>query len=99
MSRRQELVEIFAALEHTQWTFWSKALAAREHLSPERVERWKSLWIPYDELSEENKEFDRIWARRIVDALDENLLDIEAAHARLVLDIVEEDERCKNSKR
>lgn len=31
-----------------------------------RLERWKKLWIPYEKLSEEIKEFDRDWAHRVL---------------------------------
>ena len=32
----------------------------------ERLERWESLWIPYEELSEEMKESDRVYAERVL---------------------------------
>ena len=54
--------EALAALEHDQWMAWSKTLTEKENLSDDRVERWKKLWIPYSELSETDKDFDRTWA-------------------------------------
>lgn len=60
------LVDELAELEHKQWMEWSQNLAASEKLSKERIERWKKLWIPYQELSEQSKEQDRVWARRAI---------------------------------
>lgn len=65
------LIELLAELEHEQWVSWSKSLAQSESLSPERVERWSKLWIPYSKLSEEDKEADRVWARRVIETLGE----------------------------
>ncbi len=67
MSRLRELL---ASIEHDQWISWSKALVATELLSPERIERWKSLWVPYDELSECDKQSDRDWADVVLDVID-----------------------------
>lgn len=33
----------------------------------DRLNRWESYWIPYDELSDDVKEYDRIYARKILD--------------------------------
>ena len=33
----------------------------------ERLIRWEGMWIPYDELSEDLKELDRNYARKIMD--------------------------------
>lgn len=60
----EAIIEDLAALEHEQWTKWSKSLARREHISEERQARWESFWIPYGLLSEETKADDRRWARR-----------------------------------
>ncbi len=56
--------EALAALEHEQWMAWSKSLAAAEPLSAERVERWRGLWVPYADLSEQEKDADRVWAEK-----------------------------------
>lgn len=63
ISNKKELLEQLAKLEHDQWMEWSKSVA--DEVSEERRERWKKLWIPYDQLSEEMKEEDRIYARKI----------------------------------
>lgn len=36
----------------------------------EKLERWESLWIPYDELSEQMKEEDRVYARKILELIE-----------------------------
>lgn len=63
------LLEKLAALEHDQWVKWSKELAEKERLSPDRVERWKQFWVPYEELDEATKEHDRKWARQALFAV------------------------------
>lgn len=35
----------------------------------DRLERWDNLWIPYKELTEEQKESDRIYAKRVLERL------------------------------
>jgi hypothetical protein len=64
-----QLLEALAALEHDQWVEWSKSIAKSEKLSPERMARWEKLWVPYDQLTEEQKEQDRVWARKVLDII------------------------------
>lgn len=64
-----EPIEKLAELEHEQWVNWSKNIAQKEKLSSERIDRWKKLWVPYSELSEEMKEEDRIWARKVLEIM------------------------------
>jgi hypothetical protein len=63
-----ELLEKLADLEHQQWILWSKSLAlSDETLSQERFDRWRRLWrTRYSDLSEEMKEQDRVWARKVL---------------------------------
>jgi len=61
-----EIRELLSELEHEQWITWSQSIAKTENLSPERVERWQRLWIPYDQLSESDKDHDRKWADRVM---------------------------------
>lgn len=63
------LREKLAALEHDQWVDWSKDIAANEKLSPERLERWKKLWKPYSELTQEEKAQDRVYADKVMKVL------------------------------
>jgi hypothetical protein len=58
------LLEDLARLEHHQWMTWAKALMDSEPgLSAERRARWAKLMVPYERLTEEQKEQDREWAR------------------------------------
>ena len=63
------LEEKLAELEHAQWIEWSQNLVAREVISPERVERWRGLWKPYAELTEAEKDQDRVWAKKSIQAI------------------------------
>ena len=54
-----ELVEEIAEIEHNQWMRWSKELAEKELLTNARLKRWKKLWKPHNELTEEQKDQDR----------------------------------------
>ena len=66
-----ELIEQLAELEHDQWMTWAKSLMEKEDLSPDRVKRWNDeCMMPYGDLSEEMKEYDRVWARKMVTVYD-----------------------------
>ena len=58
---RFDLREQLAALEHEQWEKWSRTVA-EQGLTPERIERWQRYWVPYADLDEATKDFDREWA-------------------------------------
>lgn len=62
-------LEKLAELEHEQWVEWSQEIAKKETLSQERLDRWKKLWVPYKDLTELEKESDRMWARRVADKM------------------------------
>ncbi len=63
-------IEELAELEHKQWYDWSMSLAQDEPLSEVRLKRWEKLWKPYAELTEEEKEQDRIWARKVLNIIN-----------------------------
>lgn len=72
----KELIEKLAELEHEQWMIWSQHIVDREKvskeklgISKERLDRWKNYWKSYSELSEEVKELDRYWARKVLKVL------------------------------
>lgn len=66
MSVKTEQLEKVAALEHEQWTEWSKNIMKTEHISLDRRIRWDQLWRPYAELTENEKEQARVWARKVI---------------------------------
>jgi len=61
---KDETLEKLVALEHDQWVEWAKNILESEDITAERAKRWKDLFVPYDELTEEMKEKDREWARK-----------------------------------
>jgi hypothetical protein len=69
MTNEKELREQLAELEHEQWVKWSQNLNNVEKLSPERIERWQKLWIPYSKLTEAEKDQDREWADKVLNLL------------------------------
>ena len=60
----EEIIESLAELEHEQWMKWADTIMQTEKISDVRFARWASCMIPYAELTEEMKEFDREWARK-----------------------------------
>lgn len=66
-----ELLEKLSELEHEQWIDWSKSISQTETISQDRLDRWSKSWCSYSELSEEEKEQDRIYARKILNVIDE----------------------------
>jgi hypothetical protein len=62
-------LEKLAELEHEQWVEWSKNIAETESISWKRINRWLELWIPYSKLTENQKEQDRIWAKKVLKIL------------------------------
>jgi ADP-ribose pyrophosphatase len=57
------LLEKLAEQEHEQWVAWTRHLL--ENQTPENVARWRrQMQTSYDQLTEEEKEADRVWARK-----------------------------------
>lgn len=70
----EELIEALAEIEHEQWRFWSQTVAGE--VSAETREKWQRSWVNYAELSENLKEMDRVWARKVIARLrDRRLVD------------------------
>jgi len=58
-----------AKAEHEQWIRWAMVLIDEEPgLSQQRIDRWAEYLVPYEELEDDVKEFDRIEARRCLAA-------------------------------
>lgn len=64
--RENELIEEIASLEHEQWMSWSKWAVSPESLFRKRVVSWEYFRMPYGLLSEELKEANRVWARKVL---------------------------------
>ena len=64
INSHEELTEALAEIEHDQWIRWSQSVS--KEVSDERRGRWQAFWVPYGDLTEEVKEHDRRWARKIV---------------------------------
>ncbi len=67
-----ELIEALAEIEHEQWLHWSRAVAAE--VAPVTRDKWQRSWLNYAELSDDLKEEDRVWARRVVTLLRQRKL-------------------------
>lgn len=63
--------EKVAGVLHTIWTSWAQKLLDTENISQERAQRWQQLFVPYQDLPEDEKTKDREHARRITATLNE----------------------------
>lgn len=58
------LLEKLAALEHEQWAHWTEHML--DNLTEENTARWRGqIAASYADLTEEEKDKDREWARRV----------------------------------
>jgi hypothetical protein len=71
-SPTDDLVEALAEIEHEQWMHWSQAVAPKVLTGV--ADSWRSSWVDYAKLTEELKEADRVWARKVVALLRERKL-------------------------
>jgi len=62
----EKLLEKLAEFEHEQWVSWSKNVVDNYEIPDFLLMNWTKNWIPYSELSEEMKEKDRKWARKVL---------------------------------
>lgn len=73
MANKDKLIEDLSEAINSEWRYWSKDIAKKENLSKERMDRWQKLWnTPYSGLSEDMKEADRKWARKVIQILEEH---------------------------
>lgn len=77
------LIEQLSKLEHQQWQDWTQTLLHRmneamlekktlEEFALSMGERWSKNWIEYENLKDEVKEFDRVYARDVLKVLEAN---------------------------
>lgn len=67
-----DLVEALAKIEHEQWMYWSQAVAAV--VTVETRDKWQRSWVDYSELTDDLKEADRVWARKVLALLRQRRL-------------------------
>ena len=67
-----ELVEALAEIEHAQWLHWSQAVAV--DVTAATRDKWQRSWVDYDELTDDLKEADRVWARKVLTLLRQRRL-------------------------
>ena len=66
---RHVLEEDLASLEHVQWSSWFDYMV--DAWSLRNVVKWmKKSTTPYSELTEQEKESDREWARKVIDVVE-----------------------------
>ena len=63
------LRERLAELEHEQWMKWASSVM--DEVGEERQRRWQTYMVPYENLSEKVKGYDRKWADKVLDILQE----------------------------
>ena len=70
--KQNELLEKLARLEHEQWSSWIDYQIRFAPIHGELVakEYWRKKYelaqVPYEKLTEEQKEHDRVWARKVL---------------------------------
>jgi len=70
-----DIVEKLAALEHEQWAHWTEYML--NNLHDENIAKWKrQIKTPYSDLSEEEKDSDRVWARKVAKVTIEHYIAI-----------------------
>ncbi len=63
--------EISKYVHEEMWVKWAQTILETEpNISIERRERWEECFIPYEELSEEMKDLDRQFARKIYEIVN-----------------------------
>jgi hypothetical protein len=75
-------MEKVAELEHLQWIEWNKSIVEFlleikdisendkvKNLINNKIASWEKCWVDYSKLSEENKEKDREWARKVINLI------------------------------
>ncbi len=74
MENKKKLIEELAELEHKQWMLWAKDILKSEDITKERSDRWKvDSFKSYKDLSEEQKDMDREWAKKVYKIIKEYL--------------------------
>ena len=66
------MIEKISEFVHEEmWCKWAKIMLEEEpNISEERRKRWEECFVPYDGLTEDMKDLDRGFAKRIVEMLE-----------------------------
>ena len=73
--QKTELVEKLADLEHKQWGHWTQYFL--ESYNEDNRKRWnRQAHTAYRNLSEKEKESDRVWARKVLNILKKLNLEV-----------------------
>ena len=86
-----DIRECLAALAHEQWMHWVQNILKTEHISSDRMQRWGSLMIPYDDLTEVQKDADREWADRALHCVRAHPPNIDVIMDKLYIYYADED--------
>ena len=79
-SKYNAFKEDLAGLLHVIWSEWSMEISKAEGLSEERLERWRTFWIPYGDLPDPIKETDLELADRVMKVLQKwKLLEVKGS--------------------
>ncbi len=71
---KKKIIEELAELEHDQWQKWAKDILQSEDITKERADRWKEeSFKPYKDLTEEQKDMDREWARKVLKIVNKEI--------------------------
>lgn len=71
----KDVGESLAELDHEQWLSWAGAVL--EEVPPERQQRWKKYFVPYEELDDSVKDLDRKWGNKILSTVQGNTQQVE----------------------
>lgn len=80
LAKSKELREALASIEHDQWRTWARHLLYHTNGEPNLTEKRKKRWselinTEYEDLPEEWKEHDRVWADQILEILNPEIKD------------------------
>lgn len=73
IEKDDELLEKLAEHDHEMWKDWARHLLSEEAISTTRVQRWARNFVPYNELSEKEREKNRVLARKILRLIQQHL--------------------------
>jgi ADP-ribose pyrophosphatase len=72
-TNEDQLLESLAQLEHEQWASWARCFLSNK--SEENQIRWqRQMETPYEDLTDDEKEADRFWARKVLACTHSNQL-------------------------